>query len=375
MKSPKEMVDIPARAQTADPEENAMGNGSYLKVSMPTTDVTGNQLGCAETDGLTTINESNNIDVRKGLLSDHPHTSNQQRIVSAEKSTDVVEEIKIVQLEKYTDPEDSDELAELGELTAGNQPASATPAGLDHYLRAGPMPCSATKEPTSTDKRDDTYNYSEASCVKEAFIKCEPQYGESVVIDVNGDVIGTCERIDSVSEGHVIGVFGHKSKIDGGTKGPEHAPLHTKKTYDDSHIVNNTNASVDTESKKTIYIRVILKRMADFTLLKEAMFLLFILYSALTNTARITMITQIVSASIHSGSSPKESAYLPTIMGFANLVLRLFSTVVMNFKWFNPLWYTCAGSVCMALSAFVAAFTSSYPIFALSMVLLGVYEG
>ena len=177
---------------------------------------------------------------------------------------------------------------------------------------------------------------------------------------------------------HMVGVPARTQttdpEIDGSTPDPEHAPLHTKQTHDDSHSVN-THVSVDTERRKTICIRMILNQMGDFTLLKQTKFLVLILYATLTRIARIAMTTQIVSASIHSGSSPKESAYLPTIMGFANLVLRLFSTIIMNFKWFNPLWYTCAGSVFMALSAFVAAFTSSYPMFALSNVLLGVYEG
>ena len=131
----------------------------------------------------------------------------------------------------------------------------------------------------------------------------------------------------------------------------------------------------NTDSSTSGRVKYILKNMFNFSLLNEPVYVLSSLFMVLAYSNRVVILSQTVSAAVHKGHTYKESAYLLTIMGITNLVCRLISSVVMNLKCLNPMWYSCVGALSLTGAGFVMAFAHSYPMFVCGGILMGGFEG
>ena len=126
---------------------------------------------------------------------------------------------------------------------------------------------------------------------------------------------------------------------------------------------------------KFVNMKTYLRRMIDFSLVKNAVFVLSALHFLLMWMARLSIMAQIVSCAIHRGIDKDRAAYLISISGFGNLFMRIICSVVMNFSWLDPVLFSGFGSLLVFVSGFMAAFSSSYTMFSIAMVIMGMSEG
>lgn len=127
---------------------------------------------------------------------------------------------------------------------------------------------------------------------------------------------------------------------------------------------------VDNETAK-IYFR----KMFDFTLLRKGTFVLAVLHFFLLWMARLSIMAQLVSCAIRRGIGEDAAAYLISISGFGNLLMRIIAAVLMNFSWMNPVLFSGVASVAVMTSGILAAFSETYLMFSMTAALMGISEG
>ena len=184
---------------------------------------------------------------------------------------------------------------------------------------------------------------------------------------------------------HTVLSDGKKSKVTSCTSitgskqdtNAKHQPDPTRNKLDkiDGTYTLNSTIKINKVSPHSGTVKYILKNIFNFSLMKDPVYVLSALCIVLTMSNRVAILSQTVSAAVHKGHTYKDSAYLITILGFTNLVCRLISSVVMNLKGFNPMWYCCVGALSLTGAGFVMAFAHSYPMFVCGGILMGGFEG
>ena len=117
------------------------------------------------------------------------------------------------------------------------------------------------------------------------------------------------------------------------------------------------------------------RKMLDFSLLRKLTFVLAVSHFFLLWMARLSIMAQLVSCAIYRGIAEDNAAYLISISGFGNIVLRLIAAVLMNFKWLNPILFSGTASLIVMSSGLMAAYSSNYLMFSITAALMGISEG
>jgi hypothetical protein len=117
------------------------------------------------------------------------------------------------------------------------------------------------------------------------------------------------------------------------------------------------------------------ERLVDFSICEDPTYVLYVFVRLLWFFARFCLGTHVVNAATMLGIGLREARYLPSIIGISNLVLRCFSTLVLNFSFINKEMYFSAGIVCVTVACFLAATANEYTYLVAAMALLGCNEG
>jgi hypothetical protein len=147
------------------------------------------------------------------------------------------------------------------------------------------------------------------------------------------------------------------------------------------HPTNTNNASDDQHESDThtrakcTQMQNCCRDILDFSPLTNISYTLCTMHFFLLWMSRLGMTSHLVSAARLQGVSHDKSAFLNSILATGTMVTRLLLVILMNFHWMNPVLLSGFAALSTSIGGFLVAYFTSYDVFALSAVLVGIGDG
>ena len=138
--------------------------------------------------------------------------------------------------------------------------------------------------------------------------------------------------------------------------------------------IHSSDSEMNTSSNRSTWASFC-GMLMDFSICRDVKYVLYVFVRLLWFFCRFCLGTHIVNAATLLGVGLTEARYLPSVIGISNLVLRCFSTVVLNFRCLNKEVYFSLGIVCVTTACFLAASAKDYAYLVAAMVMVGCNEG